>query len=90
MTFSSKRDFAPIYCPILKLHIFSVSVGIRVVGFQITECEPGEYSSAMPSIKIHIRREPLDWKYDHKPNIDGCRRQPGLLCKLVELSLRRP
>jgi transitional endoplasmic reticulum ATPase len=41
------------------LDSFTVSIRIRTVEFQITECEPGEYCSVTPSTEIQTDGEPL-------------------------------
>jgi hypothetical protein len=58
----AKPCFASIYRPIRKLNTFTITTRIRIVEFQITECEPGEYCSVTLSTEIHTEGEPLERK----------------------------
>jgi hypothetical protein len=75
-----KPYFASAHRPIRKLDTFTINAGISIVNFQISECEPGEYCSVTPSIKIHTEGEPLARRDDDKANIGGCCRQ--LACSI--------
>jgi transitional endoplasmic reticulum ATPase len=73
----------------LQVGTFTVSVGIRIVEFQVTECEPGEYCSVTPNTETHTDGGPLELKDDNNADIGNndisqCYRQLGLLRKIIK------
>jgi hypothetical protein len=65
------------------LDAFTISARIRILEFQIIQCESEEYCSVTPSTDIYIEDQPLERKNENKAEISGCCRQLSLLSELV-------